>query len=170
MSAPKIITVAWNFSSAIIIFSEFSAWATMRRSSSTARTFAAPVRKIAWLSAKMIFSIYLLPLPRFADEFVLINDAGNAVLFLCPAGIGGSRRRCLLAHHAPGATHLDISRCAQHSGWKSDIELDWRTYAEVQIRHDVNTCRAHVGRSAGVIALLAVDLDRQFEGKPFPCS
>src|ERR1041385_3009897 len=34
----------------------------MRRSSSTARTLAAPVRKIAWLSAKMIFSIYLAPL------------------------------------------------------------------------------------------------------------
>src|SRR5712672_1398639 len=34
----------------------------MRKSSSTARTLAAPVRKIAWLSAKMIFSIYLAPL------------------------------------------------------------------------------------------------------------
>src|SRR5579859_1828859 len=62
MSTPKIMTVAWNFSSAIIIFSVFSACATMRKSSSTASTFAAPVRKIAWLSAKMIFSIYLAPL------------------------------------------------------------------------------------------------------------
>src|SRR6476646_1988594 len=62
VSTPKIMTVAWNFSSAIIIFSVFSACATMRKSSSTANTFAAPVRKIAWLSAKMIFSIYLAPL------------------------------------------------------------------------------------------------------------
>ena len=33
------------------------AWATMRTSSSTARTLAMPARKIAWLSARMIFSI-----------------------------------------------------------------------------------------------------------------
>src|SRR5215510_10916500 len=56
------MTEAWNFSSAIIIFSELSACATIRKLSSTARTLATPVRKIAWLSARMIFSIYFLPL------------------------------------------------------------------------------------------------------------
>src|ERR1700675_5063034 len=77
-------TAARNLSSAMNICSGVCAWATMRISSSTARTLAIPARKIAWLSARINLSIfYTAPRLRVAYEFVRIDHAGY------PAGAVG---------------------------------------------------------------------------------
>src|SRR5271168_4425994 len=108
----KMSTFARKSCSALIILSEVSAWATTRRSSSTARTLAAPARNIAWLSARMIFNMVLIALlPNFsfygkllfrlAHELVVVDHAGHTLLAVL-----------LLGRVALGRVHADYAAFA----------------------------------------------------------
>src|SRR3954465_9261197 len=104
-------TAARKRSRDIQTWSAFCACATMRRSSSTASTLAAPARKMAWLSARITFNIAKSFTPL---ELVFVDDACDAAL----AGL----LRLFFPHHASGAADGDVGLGAEHVFGQADIE------------------------------------------------
>src|SRR5258705_6009405 len=152
-------TAARNLSSAMNICSGVCACATMRISSSTARTLAMPARKIAWLSARINLSISTrAPRLRIAYELVRIDHAGY------PTGAVGISTGLVGADN-PSATLDDhVFFATGHFRGESDFELDGRTHFQGSISADIHTRGAEVpGHAAGFArSAFLMDLDRQF--------
>src|SRR3954452_4229930 len=151
MAVEKIRTLARKLSTAASMRSVFSHCATMRKSSSTASTLAAPARKMAWLSARMILSMCYAadarrPRSRTFAE-VKLGNAYNVRLrqecllqlkLLClrvpnklvvvnnaSHAVGVSIAfRPLSTHHAALALNAHIMIAADNLGRQGNLELD----------------------------------------------
>src|SRR5579862_6051232 len=97
------------------------AWATIRISSSTARTLAIPARKIAWLSARISLSMLsALPESLFPHELVRVDHAGHATALSASSGFVGT-------HHPAFALNGHILRTARHLRGQRDFKFHRRT-------------------------------------------
>src|SRR5690348_9386114 len=192
IAVEKMRTLARKLSSATIMRSVFSHCATMRKSSSTASTLAAPARNMAWLSARMILSIGYAAIRRrprssfrpFAagqnnragcftrarksllrstHELVVVDHAGHAALITM---------RTLSAHDASLATHAHIVVASDDVGRKRNLEFNLRADLQLRVSVNVHAGSTHVLRGArGLIGGLSLpDGDRQIERKPSACS
>src|SRR5579864_8315032 len=151
-------TAARNLSRAMNICSGVWAWATMRISSSTARTLAIPARKIAWLSARISLSMLsALPENLFPHELVRVDHAGHAAAFATGSSFVG-------AHYSPLALDGHIFRTARHLRRQRDFKFHRRTNLHRGIGADVHSCRAEIScHSFGISAAFPlVYLNRQF--------
>src|SRR5579863_6622275 len=154
-------TAARNLSNAMNICSGVWAWATMRISSSTARTFAMPARKIAWLSARISLSMLRVP-----HKLIRINHARHTFTI-------GARPRWISAHHSPLALNHHILLPARYIRRQRDLKFHRRPYLQRRVRAYIYSRRAQISRQSLRIAArrLAMQLDRQLQRKPFsgPC-
>src|SRR5579862_2010781 len=146
------------------ICSGVCAWATMRISSSTARTLAMPARKIAWLSARINLSM-LSTLPkrlRVPSELVRIDHARHAAAFAAFASLIGP-------HHAAFALDGHIFLAAGHLGRQRDFKFHRRSNLHRGIGANVHArCAEISGYTVRVSGIALMNLDRQFQRESFP--
>src|ERR1035438_10081230 len=113
-----ISTAARNLSSAMNICSAVCACATIRISSSTARTLAMPTRQRPELAARISFSIGRSQL-AIAHEFVRIDyTSDDPIISGSGAGIG-----LIGPHHAAAALDENVVLAARHFRRKGNFKL-----------------------------------------------
>src|SRR5579863_9854750 len=157
-------TAARNLSRAMNICSGVCAWATIRISSSTARTLAMPARKIAWLSARINLSM-LSTLPkklRVPSELVRVDHASHAAAFAALASLIG-------AHDAAFALDGHILLAAGHLRRQRDFKFHRRSNLHRGVGADVHArCAEISGHAFRVSGVALMNLDRQFQRESFP--